>query len=243
MSSLSTGGRRGRRIVSAGVLIGTGGVLLLMSAWPGLGRQSTTPPPRPLSLEVERTGTDLWVTWDSDSPAIRGAKAGRLTIEDGGTTKALDLDLDQLRSAAVLYSPSSGDVSFRLTVFAPEPVSESVRISSVQEGGAGPAKTVPRLVQPKPVERVQPTMTPALLMLLRSMSVPTVQIDVAMKLDETGRVGGAQALTTGGDLLHRMLASVAVETARRWRFAPGQLNGKPITSTAVFSFQFSRPAR
>jgi hypothetical protein len=70
-----------------------------------------------LSLSVARSGDNLNVKWDGQSPAIRAAQKGLLEIEDGGRTKPVDMDPVQLRSGSLIYRNSSKSVRFRLTVY------------------------------------------------------------------------------------------------------------------------------
>ena len=74
--------------------------------------------PYRLSLMVTPAGNDLEVKWDRQSPAIRKALKGILTIEDGNYRKPIDLDADRLRGGSeLLYRHYSNDVRFRLEVF------------------------------------------------------------------------------------------------------------------------------
>lgn len=86
-------------------------------------RWRVSPAPAPVSdapaliLQVERRGSDLRVAWNRISSVIRRAKEAVLSIRDGHTQEqALRLDLDQLRTGSVLYTPAAGSVLFRLEV-------------------------------------------------------------------------------------------------------------------------------
>lgn len=70
-----------------------------------------------LALKVDRAGADYRVTWDGTSTAVRAATAGTLSVEDGSFRKDLPLDQEQLRTATLLYSPATDDVTFTLKVF------------------------------------------------------------------------------------------------------------------------------
>ncbi len=225
------------RSLRAGLLMT---LLIFPAAWPALEAQPESTS-KLLSLQVERSGPDLWVTWDAESAAVTGAKSGKLTIDDGGTVKSLALDLEQLRSAAVLYSPTNGDVSFQLTVFNPEPISESVRVQP-SEAAPAPNLRVSSYVPPMPVWQEPVRMTIVQRSWLSRMDTPVIQIDVQVKLDRNGKVVGAKALSAG-DPLRRALASAAESAAFQWRYTPARLNGQPITGTVVVSFRFSRPVQ
>ncbi len=74
--------------------------------------------PYNLSLSVTPSGNDLEVKWNRQSPAIRKALKGILTIEDGNYKKPIELDGDRLQgSSELLYRHYSNDVRFRLEVF------------------------------------------------------------------------------------------------------------------------------
>jgi hypothetical protein len=74
--------------------------------------------PYKLSLTVTPAGNDLEVKWDRQSPAIRKALKGILTIEDGNYRKPIELDADRLQGGSeLLYRHYSNDVHFRLEVF------------------------------------------------------------------------------------------------------------------------------
>jgi hypothetical protein len=70
-----------------------------------------------LGLTVNREGTNLSVKWDRDAPAIKAAQKGLLEIEDGASTKPVDLDAAQLRNGSILFTNSSKTVRFRLIVY------------------------------------------------------------------------------------------------------------------------------
>jgi protein TonB len=65
-------------------------------------------------LRVERTGTDLLLTWNRDSEAIRNATHAILTINDGDSQENYSMDPSQLSSGSIVYSPISADTSFRM---------------------------------------------------------------------------------------------------------------------------------
>ena len=69
-----------------------------------------------LALKVNRSGSDFEVSWDRSSSAVQQALAGTLTIRDGGLTRILQLDRRQLQEGRILYTPSVGDLDFRLEI-------------------------------------------------------------------------------------------------------------------------------
>jgi periplasmic protein TonB len=84
-----------------------------------------------MSLRVERTAGELLLSWNRDSDVIRGATHAVLAIVDGERHENVDLDLAQLRNGSIVYSPSSSDIVFQLTVTgknSAQTQSESVRV-------------------------------------------------------------------------------------------------------------------
>lgn len=87
----------------------------------------------PLGLKVQREGKDWRVNWDRNAPVLSGAKRARLSITDGIVHKTMDLNLTDLHSGIVTYTPVSDDVVLRMEILNEDSaakVSESVRIVS-----------------------------------------------------------------------------------------------------------------
>jgi hypothetical protein len=73
-----------------------------------------------LTLRVERQGDDLRLDWDRTAPVMGAATGGMLTIREGnGPEKQVLLDVNLLRTGAVIYRPVHGDVFLRLVIFGP----------------------------------------------------------------------------------------------------------------------------
>ena len=73
-----------------------------------------------LTLRVERQGDDLRVDWDRSAPVLRAATGGMLTIREGNAAeKQVLLDINLLRTGAVMYRPVHGDIVLRLVIFGP----------------------------------------------------------------------------------------------------------------------------
>lgn len=85
-----------------------------------------------LGLQVEKRLNDLLLRWDRNAPAINRAQRAVLNIHDGIYIRPYQLDLDQLRTGSVYYTPLSGDVQFRLEVYdeANRASVESIRVLS-----------------------------------------------------------------------------------------------------------------
>ena len=69
-----------------------------------------------LTLRVEPSGTDLLLTWNKNSSAIANASHGVLSINDGDRHEDYDMDGNQLTTGTIMYTPVTGDVSFKMEV-------------------------------------------------------------------------------------------------------------------------------
>jgi hypothetical protein len=78
-----------------------------------------------LSLAVTNTGDNLNVRWNRQAPPVRAARSGLLEIEEGNSTKSVDLDVAQLQNGSIIYRNSSDTVRFRLVVYPKTSVSIS----------------------------------------------------------------------------------------------------------------------
>lgn len=84
-----------------------------------------------LALRIERNAGDILLTWNRDADAIRRATKAVLSISDGAQQENVEMDLSQLRTGSIVYSPVTSDVVFRMQVTAngqDQPVSETVRV-------------------------------------------------------------------------------------------------------------------
>jgi len=130
----------GTRRLSKVIWIAGGGAagLLLLSGilvYPGIfhksKRAAIAGPDAALYLRVERSQGELLLTWNRDSDAVRNAEHAVLTIVDGDQHADVNLELAQLQDGSIVYSPSSPDVSFQLSVIGKDSSkkqSESVRV-------------------------------------------------------------------------------------------------------------------
>ncbi len=68
-----------------------------------------------LALRVERREGALRVSWNRDTPVVNHARDAVLSIRDGDLQpQELHLELEQLRTGNVIYSPANDRVQFRL---------------------------------------------------------------------------------------------------------------------------------
>jgi protein TonB len=86
-----------------------------------------------LALRTERNAGDgsILLTWNRDAEAIKHASRAVLAINDGPQHENVEMDLSQLRTGSIVYSPATADVVFQMDVTAAgrnQPVSETVRV-------------------------------------------------------------------------------------------------------------------
>jgi hypothetical protein len=82
-----------------------------------------------LPLRVEKQGDDIRLDWDRTAPVLGAATGGMLTIREGDAPeKQVLLDLNLLRTGAVMYRPVHGGIVLRLVIFGPNgrKIAESV---------------------------------------------------------------------------------------------------------------------
>jgi TonB family protein len=118
------------------------------TASPVAERPSPAREPAPavtFSLAAERAGSDLRLLWDRNSPLIRIAVAGNLSITDGDAKREIGLEADQLRTGSVFYSPTAEQIQMRLTVVQPDgqAYSESVLVLLPRTGAPTVTRTAP----------------------------------------------------------------------------------------------------
>jgi protein TonB len=106
-----------------------------------------------LSLKVDRNAGQYILSWDRNSTLIATATRATLSIMDGDHKEDVDLDLSQLRTGNIVYSPMTNDVSFALEVTDlkhGKSIKESTRVL-----GARPSPTLaaipPSAAKPAPV--------------------------------------------------------------------------------------------
>lgn len=111
----------GRIMMVLGGVAATVAALVLLFVYPGFMVHSrhtaaVESPAAELTLRVEPSGTDLLLTWNKNSAAIANASHGVLSINDGDRHENYDMDANQLTTGSIIYTPVSGDVSFRMEV-------------------------------------------------------------------------------------------------------------------------------
>jgi proteasome lid subunit RPN8/RPN11 len=94
-------------------------------------------PPVTLGLTTADEGGQLHITWDRNSPAVRGGAPGVLSISDGETPLAIPLDAAHLQTGSFTYGRQGGRVDVGL---------------AVQLGDGHSVKEVATFVGPMPVK-------------------------------------------------------------------------------------------
>lgn len=140
-------------------------LLVTLLVYPGLliprGQAPATPAvdTSTLALRVERTAGQLLLTWNREAEAVKTATRAVLTITDGPQQDPVELDLAQLRNGSVVYSPLTGDVSFRLEVTAAKP--ELSKNEYVRVLGSKPSPMAPIAPESAKTEPAKPGPAPA----------------------------------------------------------------------------------
>lgn len=112
-----------------------------------------------LALKVERTAGQLWLSWNRSAPAVASAQKATLSILDGTQEQILNLDLGQLRTGSLVYTPSTGDVVFRLEVTdlqRGKSLTESIRAVAGRPSALGPPALKLPEQAPDPVVEPEP---------------------------------------------------------------------------------------
>ena len=81
-----------------------------------------------LHLNVRRSGSALQLSWDRDSPVLRGTTRAVLHIEDGANIIDRNLTPAELTAGNVSYAPKGADVAFRIDIYSAAPTA----VGSVQ---------------------------------------------------------------------------------------------------------------
>jgi hypothetical protein len=104
------------------------------------------PDPYGLRLAASGAGDGILIRWNTEAPPIRAAWRGVLNITEGQETRAIQLDLPQLRNGSVLYRHVGPAIRFRLDVY----LSEQRVLSEITDWGSGPVSSAPAEIRPAP---------------------------------------------------------------------------------------------
>ncbi|MGA3026284.1 MAG: hypothetical protein ABSF98_16090 [Bryobacteraceae bacterium] len=91
------------------------GILLGIQAT--LSMRGVSSDPYDLKLSLSKAANTLTLSWDRHAPAIRAARRGTVSIEDGEVKTTRDLEASELRTGSIVYAPATTSVHFRLQVF------------------------------------------------------------------------------------------------------------------------------
>lgn len=69
-----------------------------------------------LDLRVQRTDGSIYLVWDRHAEPIRGATEGILEVQDGATSRRIELNAAALTAGRIQWFPRSDSVRFELTV-------------------------------------------------------------------------------------------------------------------------------
>ena len=109
---------------------------------------------------------------------------------------------------------------------------ESVQTAPVSQVGAQPA-TQRGGVSGAVAERVQPNISQG----ARNTIQGKIRVAVRLSVDSAGNVTDAKLTTPGPS---KYFANQALQSARKWRFTPPQINGQPTASAWLLKYQFGR---
>jgi hypothetical protein len=128
-----------------------GGILLLVvAATAGAFYWFQFMTPRPIPLQIAAQGTNILLSWNPETAAIRAATAGRLEIHEGAAQRTIPLDRAALAGAHATYASGAfGDITVKLALDTPDGVIEQ----SAQYIGGGRAEEMKQQVEQLTAER------------------------------------------------------------------------------------------
>jgi hypothetical protein len=223
--------------------------------------------PRWVELHLDAKPSDgrLAVTWDAAAARIAGANKALLSINEGNTSREIELTPAQVRFGRYDYVPTQStlpsDVAFRLTIYADGVgvSGDAVRLAAAKESKeaattvstaatpppAPTASATPPVVSAEPVrEAIAPVtvheVQPGVSEGIRSRIREQIVIPVRVHVTERGRVSQAAVERKELDGLRRYLADLAEKAARQWRFTPAKSQqGIAVESTKTINFIFT----
>ncbi|MBV8897913.1 MAG: energy transducer TonB [Acidobacteriaceae bacterium] len=113
-----------------------------------------------LNLRVEGQGDRVLLSWNRRNSIVRTASGAILRINDGPRSRDVQLDPAQVENGAVLYRPTSDDVSFRLEVHGQDGTAVAENLRVLDSGGPAQvpeltASTQPGTLVSAPVANIQ----------------------------------------------------------------------------------------
>jgi len=116
-----------------------------------------------LGLNVHQSANGLEVVWDGTKAASQDARRGVLSITDGASENAIELNRAALERGKFVYAPASNDVLVRLSIYgaAGPPAGESFRVVVVPQKMPPPAKAAPAIEPPPQIAPAPPSVNAA----------------------------------------------------------------------------------
>jgi TonB family protein len=204
-----------------------------------------------LTLRVEPSGTDLLLKWNEKCEVIADAARGVLSISDGSRQEHYDMDARQLRSGSIVYSPVTGDVTFKLEVTSKNQTAtaESVRSlrkgpSPMPDGTSTNANRAAPLAEPSP-QRVlaNGNIQPALISRVEPVYPPLAKqahvqgtVDLSAIIGKDGHVQDLKVVRG-----HPLLVQAALDAVNQWVYKPTLMNGEPVEIATDIQVNFALP--
>jgi TonB family protein len=116
---------------------------------------------------------------------------------------------------------------------APAPPPLPAQAPIAEKPTAGDATVKGAVAEGEVVERVQPEVLPAATESIHGH----VDLGIRVAVDPNGNVSEARLERAGPS---RYFAKVALEAARKWRFKPAQIGGRPVASVWILKFEFTQ---
>ena len=218
----------GKLMMVLGGIAVTVAILVVLFVYPGymMHRQTATvEQPADLKLLVEPSGTDLLLTWNKNCNAIAEANHGVLSINDGERHENYDMDAAQLKNGSIVYTPVTGDVSFKMEVTEKnqsKTVTEEVRSlrtrpSPMPDGKTAPASSTAKNTPPATPNapaNTQPAATAAATNPAENTpATPTAPAKAAPKAFDAGSLAARVRAATPSDLANADLGAAPASPA------------------------------
>ena len=219
----------GKLMLVLGGIALTVAILVVLFVYPGymMHRQTAAvEQPADLKLLVEPSGTDLLLTWNKNCSAISQATHGVLSINDGERHENYDMDAGQLQNGSIVYTPVTGDVSFKMEVTEKDQtktVTESVRSlrtrPSPMPDGKTPAPTTTAKNTPPPAASTAPantTQSPAAATTApaeNTPAAPAAPVKAAPRAFDAGSLAGRVRAATPSDIANADLGAAPASPA------------------------------
>jgi TonB family protein len=117
-------------LVLAVAIVGVGGFFLVRGRLGTASERPADPQPAGIAMKVQRTGSELEVSWNPQAPKVTQATGGRLVIAEGARNETLKLSPQQLETGHLLYTSEAEDIRMDMEIAGPSGTyAESVRVA------------------------------------------------------------------------------------------------------------------